>query len=91
MDKKLIVFNIIHYSATGFLLIKGVEDPSASLGYGFFLVALWIIEMVILGTMLWKNEIKANTLPDKIGVFMVTPVPVVVGIYLVLMFANRFQ
>jgi hypothetical protein len=69
--------------------MMGRENPSSSLGYGFFIVGFWIVAAVVLVFFLIKKIIRPKSVLDKIGVFMATPVLSIVSVWLILSFQEN--
>jgi hypothetical protein len=74
MGKRILVFNIVYYAVTLYLVNLGREDASASLGYGFFIVGFWIIAAIVLVFFRVKKFILPKSILERIGVFTATPV-----------------
>lgn len=74
MSKKIILFNVIYYFLTVILILLGRNDPGSSLGYGYFIIVLWIIAGALLAILLFKKTIRPRSIADKMGVFLATPV-----------------
>jgi hypothetical protein len=86
MNKRLLYFNIIFYAVTLAFYYQGKQDPSSSLGYGFFIVGFWGIALVTLIILLTKKVIQPKTILDKIGIVTATPVLCVVAVGLIFNF-----
>jgi hypothetical protein len=74
MNKGIVVFNIIYYAVTFIFIKKGIDDPSSSLGYGYFILIFWIVTAVTLIFLLVKKTIRPKSILDKIGIFTATPI-----------------
>jgi hypothetical protein len=74
MNKRIVVFNIIYYAVIFIFIKKGMDDPSSSLGYGYFILIFWIVAAVALILLLVKKIIRPKSVLDKIGIFTATPV-----------------
>ena len=74
MNKRIVVFNIIYYAVIFIFIKKGIDDPSSSLGYGYFIFIFWIVAAVALILLLFKKIIRPKSVLDKIGIFTATPV-----------------
>ncbi len=74
MNKRIVVFNIIYYAVIFIFIKKGIDDPSSSLGYGYFIFIFWIVAAVTLILLLVKKTIRPKSVLDKIGIFTATPV-----------------
>lgn len=74
MNKGLLLFNIIFYLITLTLYYQGKQDPSSSLGYGFFIVGFWVVALVTLLILLTKRVIQPKTMLDKFGIVTATPI-----------------
>jgi hypothetical protein len=74
MSAKIVLFNIIYYSVFLFFIKLGRDDPSSSLGYGYFIVAFWIMSIIVLAILLLKQIILFDTVLNKIGILTATPV-----------------
>ena len=74
MNTPLLVFNIVFYGILLILYGQARQDPSSSLGVGFF--ALFIFALFpILQILLWRTKIiKVTSILDKIGMITATPV-----------------
>lgn len=86
MSINLIVFNIAYYLITFLLYQQTQQDPSSSLGIGFFALFFWLASGILLFILCRKRVIKIQTVADKIGVFAATPVLTLVAIQLLLAF-----
>ena len=74
MKKEIIIFNVIYYAVTILFIEKGIEDPSSSLGYGFFILIFWIVAVIALIVLLNNKTIHPKSVLDKIGIVTATPV-----------------
>jgi hypothetical protein len=74
MGKRILVFNIFYYAIVLFLIKQGRDDPSASLGYGIFIVFFWGIAAVVLAVFLSTRLIIPRSKLDHFGVFTSTPI-----------------
>ncbi len=74
MDKKIVFFNIIYYIIIVVLIKQGRDDPSSSLGYGYFMAIFMGITLLVLVVLLVRKVIRPKSLLDKIGVFTLTPI-----------------
>lgn len=73
MSKRILAFNFVYYGVT-FLFVKlGRDDPSSSLGYGYFILWFWIFAGIALIVMLRTRVLQPKTVADKIGIFTATP------------------
>ncbi len=88
MNKRLLLFNIIFYAITFTFYYQGKQDPSSSLGYGFFIMFFWGIALVTLIVLLVKKIIQPKTILDKIGIITATPILCVVAVGLMMTFNN---
>jgi len=86
MNKRLLLFNIIFYAITLTFYYQGKQDPSSSLGYGFFIVGFWGIALVTLIILLAKKVIQPKTVLDKIGIVTATPILCVIAVRLIMSF-----
>lgn len=84
MNLNLIVFNIAYYLITFLLYQQTQQDPSNSLGVGFFALFFWLASGILLIVLCKKKIIKLKTLADKIGVFTATPVLTFIAIQLLI-------
>jgi hypothetical protein len=84
MSKRILIFNVIYYAVTLFFIILGRDDPSSSLGYGFFIIGFWIIAAIALAFFLIKKTIWPKSFLDKIGIFTATPILSIVAVSLIL-------
>lgn len=73
MNKKILIFNIVFYLVTLFFYFQGRQDPSSSLGYGFFIAGFWGVSLLTLIILLTKKIIQPKTILDKIGIVTATP------------------
>lgn len=89
MNKKILLFNVFYYTVIVFFVIQGKNDPSSSLGYGYFIIAFWIIAGIILAILLIGKTIRPRSIPDKIGIFTATPVLSIICIMVILSFKDR--
>jgi len=74
MNKGIFVFNIIYYAVIFIFIKKGRDDPSSSLGYGYFILIFWLVAAVVLILLLIKKIIRPKSVLDKIGIFTATPI-----------------
>jgi len=86
MNGKIIVFNFIFYLITLLFYYQGKQDPSSSLGYGFFIFGFWGVSIVTLIILLAKKVIQPKTILDKIGVVTATPVLCLLAVGLITTF-----
>ena len=86
MNKRLLLFNVIFYAITLIFYYQGKQDPSSSLGYGFFIVGFWAVALVALIIFLAKKVIQPKTILDKIGIVTATPILCFVTVGLIMMF-----
>jgi hypothetical protein len=86
MNKRLLFFNIIFYAITLTFYYQGKQDPSSSLGYGFFIMFFWGVALVTLIVLLTKKVIQPKTILDKIGIATATPLLCIVAVGLVMTF-----
>jgi glucan phosphoethanolaminetransferase (alkaline phosphatase superfamily) len=73
MSNRIFIFNFIYYAVTIGLVKIGMDDPSSSLGYGYFIIIFWIIAAVLLVFLLVKKILRPKTVFEKVGVFAATP------------------
>jgi hypothetical protein len=78
MNKRIILFNVIYYSITLWFILLGRQDASSSLGYGFFIIIFWIAAGVALLFLLIRRKLEANSIFDKIGIIIATPIPSII-------------
>ena len=86
MNKRLLLFNIIFYAITLTFYYQGKQDPSSSLGYGFFILGFWAVALLTLVILLTKKVIQPKTIVDKIGIVTATPTLCVVAVGLITKF-----
>jgi uncharacterized membrane protein YedE/YeeE len=84
MNKNIVLFNVIFYAVTLFFFQLGRNDPSSSLGYGFFIFFFWILSAIVLVFFLVRRTIWPESLLDAIGIFTATPVLCILIIRLIL-------
>lgn len=89
MNKGIFLFNIIYYVVTFIFIKKGVDDPSSSLGYGYFIIIFWAAAMITLIILLIRKTIQPKSVLDKVGIFTVTPVLSIVFITFMLAFKEK--
>lgn len=89
MNTKIILFNVIYYSGFLFLIKLGRDDPSSSLGYGYFIVAFWIISIIVLAVLLLKQIVLFDTVLNKIGILTATPILSLLFIGIILLIHER--
>ncbi len=80
MNKKIILFNIVYYAVIIVLIMRGRDDPSSSLGYGYFISIYCAVTALILIYLLIRKIILPKSLLDKIGIFTATPILSIIGI-----------
>ncbi len=80
MKTGIIVFNIIFYFVTLFTLMLAKQDPSASLGYGIFILIFWAVSLVALIIFIITKLIVAESVWDRIGVLTATPFPFILAL-----------
>lgn len=73
MNLRILIFNLVFYAVTLSFYVKGRQDPSSSLGYGFFVYGFWGVALVILLILMTKKIIQPKTILDKIGIVTATP------------------
>jgi hypothetical protein len=84
MGKRILIFNAIYYGVILFFVMLGMDDPSSSLGYGFFIMGFFVIAAIVLAILLVKKIIFPRSIAHKIGLITATPVPSIVTVYLIL-------
>jgi hypothetical protein len=84
MGKRILAFNVIYYGVTLLLIKLGREDASSSLGYGFFIIAFWIIAAIVLAVLIFRKSLRPKSIAEKIGIFTATPVLSIIAISLIL-------
>jgi hypothetical protein len=84
MQPSIVFFNVAFYIVTFICYFKARQDPSASLGYGFFIVGFWLVMSVILLIGLITRKIRPVSIADKIGVFTATPVICLIVLYILM-------
>ena len=73
-----------------FVFIKiGRDDPSSSLGYGYFIIGFWIIAAIVLILLLIKKVIHPKSILEKIGIFTATPILSIAVVWLILSFREN--
>jgi len=80
MNTRILLFNFVFYFVTLVFYYQGKQDPSSSLGYGFFIIIFWALSLVTLIVLLATKVIRPKTIPDKIGIVTATPVLCIVAI-----------
>jgi hypothetical protein len=80
MSKKIIAFNLVYYAVTLFFVRLGQNDPSSSLGYGYFILWFWIFAGIALIVMLRTKVLQPKTIADRIGILTATPVPTIIAV-----------
>src|SRR5664279_2567155 len=88
MNRKILFFNIVFYFVTFAFYNQGKQDPSSSLGYGFFIIGFWAVALLTLIILLTKKAIQPKTILDKIGIVTATPVLCVVTVGLIMTFID---
>ncbi len=74
MGKRILLFNIIYYAVILAFIKMGRDDPSSSLGYGYFIIVFWVIAAIALILLLIRKVIHPKSVLEKIGVFTATPI-----------------
>lgn len=89
MSKRILIFNIVYYAITLSFVFLGREDPSSSLGYGYFIIVFWVIAGIALFLFLLKKFIWPKSFFDKVGLFTATPILSMVAVFLILTLSDR--
>jgi hypothetical protein len=89
MNRKIIFLNIIYYGVIIGLIELGREDPSSSLGYGYFIILFMMIAAITLFFLLRKKVIQPKSPLEKIGIFTATPVLMFIGLLIFLFFKEN--
>jgi hypothetical protein len=89
MSKRIILFNTIYYAITIGFIKLGRDDPSSSLGYGYFIIIFWIIAAALLVFLLVKKIIYPKSIFEKIGVFTATPLVSIMGFMIIMSFKEN--
>ncbi|WP_333819796.1 hypothetical protein [Ohtaekwangia sp.] len=84
MGTRILIFNVIYYSIILFLINLGWNDPSSSLGYGYFILFFWIVAGIVLAALLYTKVLQPESTLEKIGIFTATPVVCIVIVWLIL-------
>lgn len=71
---KLLSISAIYTLSTVSMWVLSKNDESASLGYLFILVIIWIVLTIIMGIIIWKDKVKIKKWNLLILIFC-TPVP----------------
>ena len=80
IEMNLLVFNIVFYLVTLLSYEVAIKDSGASLGVGFFLLAFWLLSLIVLVVLLRRKLIIIRSFLDKIGLFTATPVPCLLAV-----------
>ncbi len=91
MNKRILFFNIAFYFITFVFYYLGKQDPSSSLGYGFFMIGFWTVALLTLILLLAKKVIQPKTILDKIGIITATPVLCVIAVGTIMTFNNTAE
>lgn len=86
MGRRILIFNVIYYGVTLLLIKLGRDDASSSLGYGFFIIAFWVIAAIGLAVLIIRKSLRPKSIIEKIGIFTATPVLSILAISLILAF-----
>lgn len=82
-------FNIIYYAIIFVFIKMGRDDPSSSLGFGYFIIGFWIIAAIVLILLLIKKVIHPKSTLEKIGIFTATPILSIAAVWLILSFREN--
>ena len=74
MNTNLLVFNLTFYLGNFLLYLMAQKDPSSSLGIAFFGLWFWLISLGVLVIFLRKKVITLQSIWDRVGIFLATPV-----------------
>lgn len=74
LNLKLLTISVIYTLSTVFMWTLSQSDESASLGYLFMLVIIWVILTIVMGIIIWKDKIRIKKWNILILIFC-TPVP----------------
>jgi len=88
MNKRLLLFNVIFYTITLILYYRGIQDPSCSLGYGFFILFFWVAALLLLVILLIRKIIPPKNFFDTIGIITATPAPCIIAVILLASFKD---
>lgn len=88
MNGKILFFNSVFYFITFAFYYQGKQDPSSSLGCGFFIAGFWVLALLTLILLLAKKVIQPKTIFDKIGIVTATPVLCVIAVGLITTFTD---